>query len=135
LRPGDVVVVWKLDRLSRKLADLIAIIQLFHRQGASFRSLTESISTSGPMGEFTLHILGAVAQFERALIRERTKAGLARARTAGRVGGRRPTFTDAQIRAAKELRASGASWKDAANSIGISLTRLQARIRDLCQTN
>lgn len=134
LRPGDVVVVWKLDRLSRQLADLIAIIQLIHRHGASFRSLTEAVNTGGPMGEFTLQILGAVAQFERALIRERTRAGLARAKAEGRVGGRRPTYTEDQIRHAKALRERGEPWDKAAESIGISVTRLQARIRALCPT-
>lgn len=135
LRAGDVVVIWKFDRLSRSLADLLELIRLFHRRGARFRSLTESIDTSSPMGEFFLHILDSFAQFERAMIRERTRAGLARARAEGRVGGRRPTFTDEQIRQAKERRDNGASWQEAAYSIGISITRLQARIRVLCPTN
>lgn len=134
LRPGDVVVVWKFDRLSRSLADLIMLIGLIHRRGAKFRSLTEAIDTTGPMGELFLHMLGSFAQFERAMIRERTMAGLERARAEGRLGGRRPSFTNEQIRSAKELRDHGASWRKAAESIGISVTRLQSRIRELCQT-
>lgn len=135
LRPGDVVVIWKFDRLSRSLADLLEMIRLFHKRGATFRSLTESIDTSSPMGEFFLHILGSFAQFERAMIRERTRAGLARARSEGRVGGRRQTYTEEQIRHAKVLREGGATWQEAAGAIKISITRLQARIRELCQTN
>lgn len=135
LRPGDVVVIWKFDRLSRSLVDLLELIKLFHKQGARFRSLTEAIDTSSPMGEFFLHILGSFAQFERAMIRERTRAGLVRARAEGRVGGRRPTYTEEQIRTAKALHEQGKPWQEAAASIGISVTRLQARIRDLCPTN
>lgn len=135
LRAGDFVVIWKFDRLSRSLADLLELIRLFHRRGASFRSLTESIDTSTPMGEFFLHILGSFAQFERAMIRERTRAGLARARAEGRVGGRRPVFTEEQIRHAEALRAGGATWEEAARSIKISVTRLQARIRSLPKEN
>jgi DNA invertase Pin-like site-specific DNA recombinase len=135
LRAGDTVVIWKFDRLSRSLVDLLELIRLFHKRGARFRSLTEAIDTSSPMGEFFLHVLGSFAQFERAMIRERTRAGLARSRAEGRVGGRRPTFTEEQIRSAKALRDGGKPWGEAAASIGISVTRLQARIRELCQTN
>lgn len=140
LRAGDVVVIWKFDRLSRSLADLLEMIRIFHRRGAHFRSLTESIDTSSPMGEFFLHILGSFAQFERAMIRERTRAGLARARAEGRVGGQPKQYSDEQVRRAYGLRRAGQSWKDAAASIGISVTRLQGRIRELrdkgelCQT-
>jgi DNA invertase Pin-like site-specific DNA recombinase len=84
---GDVLVVVRIDRLARSLSHLLEIIETLDARGAGFRSLGDPIDTTSPQGRFTLQILGAVAEFERALIRERTKAGLAAARKAGRVGG------------------------------------------------
>lgn len=75
LQPGDILVVWKLDRLARSLRDLLGLLEALQHVGASFRSLTEPIDTTSALGEFVLQILGAVAQFERALIRERAVAG------------------------------------------------------------
>lgn len=89
LRDGDVVVVWKLDRLSRSLKDLLHIIERIEAAGAGFRSLTESIDTTTPAGRMMMQMVGAFAEFERAMIRERTSAGLAQARAEGRIGGRR----------------------------------------------
>ncbi len=89
LHPGDVVVVVKLDRLARSLKDLLMIIERIDKIGAGFRSLTESIDTTAPAGRMIMHVIGAMAEFERSLIRERTKAGLAEARKAGRKLGRR----------------------------------------------
>lgn len=96
LRPGDVLVVWKLDRLSRSLKDLLAILERVDAAGAGFRSLTEAVDTTVPAGRMLMQLLGAFAEFERAMVRERTSAGLAAARAAGRVGGRRPKLTPAQ---------------------------------------
>lgn len=96
LRPGDVVVVWKLDRLSRSLKDLLAILERIDAAGAGFRSLTEAVDTTVPAGRMLMQMLGAVAEFERAMVKERTRAGLAVARAEGRVGGRRPKLTPAQ---------------------------------------
>jgi DNA invertase Pin-like site-specific DNA recombinase len=96
LRPGDVLVVWKLDRLSRSLKDLLAILERIDAAGAGFRSLTEPVDTTGPAGRMLMQLLGAFAEFERAMVRERTRAGLAAARAVGRVGGRRPKLTPAQ---------------------------------------
>jgi DNA invertase Pin-like site-specific DNA recombinase len=96
LRPGDVVVVWKLDRLSRSLKDLLAILERVDAAGAGFRSLTEAIDTTVPAGRMLMQLLGAFAEFERAMVRERTSAGLAAARAAGRIGGRRSKLTPAQ---------------------------------------
>jgi DNA invertase Pin-like site-specific DNA recombinase len=87
LRPGDTLVVVRIDRLARSLAHLLEVISRLEARGAKFRSLGDPIDTSGPSGTLILQILGAVAEFERALIRERTLAGLAAARAAGRVGG------------------------------------------------
>lgn len=96
LRQGDVVIVWKLDRLSRSLKDLLVILDRIEAAGAGFRSLTEAIDTTTPAGRMMMHMVGAFAEFERAMIRERTSAGLAAARAEGRVGGRRPKLTSAQ---------------------------------------
>ena len=87
LRPGDTVVVWKLDRLTRSLKDLLHLIERFEAAGAGFRSLTEAIDTTTPAGRMMMQMVGSFAEFERAMIRERTSAGLAVARAEGRVGG------------------------------------------------
>ena len=93
LRPNDIVVVWKLDRLSRSLKDLLHILEKLEAAGAGFRSLTESIDTTTPAGRMMMQMVGSFAEFERAMIRERTSAGLAEARAAGRIGGRRAKLT------------------------------------------
>jgi DNA invertase Pin-like site-specific DNA recombinase len=94
LRPGDVVVVWKLDRLSRSLKDLLHIMEYIEQAGAGFRSLTEAIDTTTPAGRMLMQMVGSFAEFERAMIRERTRAGLAAARAQGRIGGRRPKLRE-----------------------------------------
>lgn len=96
LRPGDVVLVWKLDRLSRSLKDLIHILERIEQSGAGFRSITEAIDTTSAAGRMMMQMVGAFAEFERAMIRERTNAGLVAARAEGRVGGRRPKLTPDQ---------------------------------------
>jgi len=92
LRPGDTLVVWRLDRLGRSLKHLIAFVGGLAETGVGFVSLTEQIDTETPAGRLAFHIFGALAEFERALIRERTMAGLAAARARGRRGGRRPAL-------------------------------------------
>jgi len=89
LRAGDVVVVWKLDRLSRSLKDVLHIMERISDAGAGFRSITEAIDTTTPAGRMMMQMIGSFAEFERAMIRERTSAGIAAARAEGRVGGRR----------------------------------------------
>jgi DNA invertase Pin-like site-specific DNA recombinase len=89
LRAGDTIVVWKLDRLSRSLKDVLHIMERIAQAGAGFRSITESIDTTTPAGRMMMQMVGSFAEFERAMIRERTSAGLAAARAEGRVGGRR----------------------------------------------
>ena len=96
LRMGDIFVVWKLDRLSRSLKDLLHIIEKIEAVGAGFRSLTEAIDTTSSAGRMLMQMLGSFAEFERAMIRERTRAGLVTARREGRVGGRRPKLTERQ---------------------------------------
>lgn len=88
LRTGDTVVVWKLDRLGRSLRDLVGLVSEFQDRGIHFKSLQDHIDTSTPMGKFTFHLFAALAEFERDIISERTKAGLAAARARGRMGGR-----------------------------------------------
>ena len=92
LRSGDVLVVWKLDRLGRSLSHLIRIVEELKPRGVAFRSLTEHMDTTTPHGEFLFNIFGSLAQYERALIKERVTAGLAAARRRGRHGGRPPSF-------------------------------------------
>ncbi len=88
LRAGDTLVVWRLDRLGHTLKDLLEVVARFEREGIGFKSLTEQIDTTTPTGTLIFHIFGSLAEFERALIRERTQAGLAAARARGRNGGR-----------------------------------------------
>ena len=89
LRDGDTVVVWKLDRLSRSLKDVLHLMDRIASAGAGFRSLTEAIDTTTAAGRMMMQMVGSFAEFERAMIRERTTAGLAQARAEGRIGGRR----------------------------------------------
>ena len=106
-RPGDTVVVWRLDRLGRSLKHLIETVEVLEARGVAFVSLTEAIDTSTPGGRLIFHVFGALAEFERDLIRERTLAGLAAARARGRVGGRPTVWTPAKLSTAKAMHASG----------------------------
>ncbi len=96
LRKGDVLVVWKLDRLSRSLRDVLTLMERLGAAGAGFRSLTEAIDTTTPAGRMMMQMVGAFAEFERAMLRERTKVGLDAAREEGRIGGRRPKLSAQQ---------------------------------------
>lgn len=107
LRKGDVVVVWKLDRLSRSLKDLLSIMEKINAAGAGFRSLTEAIDTTTPAGRMMMQVVGVFAEFEREMIRERTRAGLERARKKGRHPGRKPKLSDDQRRQIRDLVKSG----------------------------
>ena len=98
LRDGDVVVVWKLDRLSRSLKDMLVILERIDQAGAGFKSLTEAIDTTNAAGRMMMQMVGSFAAFEREMIRERTKAGLEAARAEGRIGGRKPKLRDNQRR-------------------------------------
>ena len=105
LRPGDTLVVWRLDRLGRSLPHLIDTVTALRERGVGFRSVTEAIDTTTAGGRLVFHLFGALAEFERQLIRDRTLAGLAAARARGRVGGRPRTMTPAKLRLARALRA------------------------------
>ena len=120
-REGDVLVVWKLDRLGRSLPHLIATIRGLGDQGVGFRSLTENIDTTSSGGKLVFHLFGALAEFERDIIRERTNAGLAAARAQGRVGGRRRLMTTEDLKLARTLIADPSWTRDAiAAKIGVS---------------
>ena len=103
LREGDTLVVWRLDRLGRSLPDLVRIVGELEQKGVSFESLTEKIETGSAAGKLVFHVFAALAEFERNLIRERTRAGLVAARARGRAGGRKPKLTDAQIKEINEM--------------------------------
>lgn len=102
-RPGDVIVVWRLDRLGRSLKHLIETVNELEERGVGFRSLTEAIDTTTSGGKLIFHIFGALAEFERALIRERTMAGLAAARARGRKGGRPSKLSPKQLKLMKRM--------------------------------
>jgi DNA invertase Pin-like site-specific DNA recombinase len=105
-RSGDTLIVWKLDRLALSMKQLIETVEALRARGIGFRSLTEALDTTTAQGRLVFHMFGALAEFERSLIRERTQAGLAAARRAGRTGGRPPKLTDDDIEAAKALLAN-----------------------------
>ena len=133
LRVGDVVVVWKLDRLSRSLKDLLIIMERIDNVGAGFKSLTEAIDTTTPAGRMMMQMVGAFAEFERAMIRERTKAGLDAARKEGRIGGRRPKLRQDQRKDIVENilsdRKSGADMARLYNVSEATVSRIVAQYR------
>lgn len=104
LRPGDVVVVAKYDRLARSLRDLLDLVEAIKDRGAGFRSLAEDIDTTTPVGRLVFHVFASIAQFERERIAERTKEGLQAAKARGRVGGRPPALTAAQKTEVRRMR-------------------------------
>ena len=114
LQKGDTLVVWKLDRLGRSMRNLVLLVDELRQRGIHFKSLTDSIDTSSPMGRFIFHIMSALAEMERELIVERTRAGLAAAREKGRIGGRRPQLTPEQWAQAGRLIANGVDRKQVA---------------------
>ena len=103
MRSGDTLVVWKLDRLARSLKQLIQTVEDLAERSIGLRSLTEQLDTTSPGGRLVFHIFGALAEFERAIIRERTMAGLEAARSRGRVGGRPPSLNEKDLAAARAL--------------------------------
>lgn len=103
VRDGDVIIVQSLDRLGRSLKDLIELLDRFQQLGVQFISLNENINTTTAVGQLAFHVIGSIAQFERQLISERTKAGLAAARARGRRGGRKAKLTPLDIKKAKAM--------------------------------
>ncbi|EIA5924266.1 TPA: recombinase family protein [Escherichia coli] len=121
LSEGDTLVVWKLDR---SMKHLITLIEELREKGVNFRSLTDSIDTSTPMGRFFFHVMGALAEMERELIVERTLAGLAAARARGRTGGRRPKLTKEQHEQIARLIKNGHDRKQLAIIYGIGISTI-----------
>lgn len=124
LREGDTLVVWKLDRLGRSVKQLVDFVNQLHQQGIQFQSLTDSIDTSTPSGRFFFHVMASLAEMERELIVERTRAGLEVAKQLGRRGGRRRSMTDSKLASARNLLASGMPPRDVAKNLGISVPTL-----------
>jgi DNA invertase Pin-like site-specific DNA recombinase len=133
LRKGDVLVVWKLDRLSRSLRDVLTIMERLAEAKAGFRSLTEEIDTTTPAGRMMMQMVGSFAEFERAMLRERTKIGLETARREGRVGGRPPKLSrQQQTEIVRMISRGRKTAADAARLFGVhpaTISRLLARAR------
>lgn len=129
LQPGDVLMVWRLDRLGRSLGDLIALVGSLKAMGCGFKSLTEAIDTGTAGGELVFHLFGAMAQFERALIIERTRAGLQAAKQRGAKLGRRRALTDKQVAHARQLIEGGESPPAVAKSLSVSRSTLWRALR------
>ncbi|BCU55969.1 recombinase family protein [Enterobacter kobei] len=124
LKEGDTLVVWKLDRLGRSMRNLVLLVDELRQRGVHFRSLTDSIDTSSPMGRFIFHIMSALAEMERELIVERTRAGLAVARAKGRIGGRRPKLSAEQWAQAGRLIENGVRRKQVAIIFDVAVCTL-----------
>lgn len=121
---GDTLVVWKLDRLGRSMQHLVMLTEELRERGVNFRSLTDSIDTSTPMGRFFFHVMGALAEMERELIVERTRAGLAAAREKGRIGGRKRVMTENVIASAERMLSKGATLHQVSLVLDISVKTL-----------
>ena len=129
-RKGDTVLVWRLDRLGRSLRDLIDTVETLNAGGIGLRSLQESIDTTTSGGRLIFHVFGALAEFERCLVRERTHAGLEAARARGRMGGRPRKLSKAQIQLAHRLYAERKhTLRELCTILGVSRTTLYAYLR------
>lgn len=124
LRPGDVFVIWKLDRLGRSVKGLVDFVSDLAEKDVQFKSLTDGIDTTTPTGRFFFHIMASMAQMERELIAERTRAGLNAARQRGRIGGRKRVMTPGKLESARKLLSDGMPARDVAESLGVSVATL-----------
>ena len=124
LRKDDTLIVWKLDRLGRSVKHLVNLVGELHQEGVQFKSITDSIDTGTPSGRFFFHVMASLAEMERELTIERTRAGLETARKLGRKGGRRRKMTDSKIESAKKLLLNGVPPKDVAKNLGVSVPTL-----------
>ena len=136
LRDGDVLVVWRLDRLGRSLKHLITVVSDLEDRGVGFRSLTESMDTTTPAGKLIFHVFAALAEFERNLIRERTKSGLEAARARGRKGGRKPSLSPKKIEVARKMYADGDSTvAEIARVLGVSRATIYRHLGEARQVD
>ena len=124
LREGDTLVVWKLDRLGRSVKNLVDLVNELHKQRVQFKSLTDAIDTGTASGRFFFHVMASLAEMERELTVERTRAGLEVARLLGRKGGRKRQMTDSKIASAKKLLTNGVPPRDVAKNLGVSVPTL-----------
>jgi DNA invertase Pin-like site-specific DNA recombinase len=125
LKAGDTLTVWKLDRLGRSIKNLIDLSEALSRRDVHLISLTDGINTQTHTGRFFFHVMAALAEMERELIRERTCAGIEAARKAGRIGGRKPAMTPEKKKAAQQLFSNGGMVaREIADSLGVSLPTL-----------
>ena len=131
VRAGDTLVVWKLDRLGRSLQHLISVVNELKNGGVYFRSLKENLDTSSSTGKLIFHIFGALAEFERDIIRDRTLAGLAAARARGRTGGRPKSMDERSIKLARTLMADGSkSAREISEMLGVSVATLYRYLKE-----
>lgn len=132
LRAGDTLAVWRLDRLGRSVRHLIEVVNDFEQKGIGFKSLQETIDTTTSTGKLTFHIFAALAQFERDLIAERTKAGLEAARRRGRVGGRRTVMSPDKLKVIRDLYEDPQSQmtvQEIADAVGVSRATLYRHLK------
>ena len=125
MREGDILIVWKLDRLARSMKQLIETVEDFERRGIGLKSLQDPIDTSSASGKLVFHIFAALAEFERGVIRDRTNAGLKSARERGRIGGRPRLLSDRDLQVAKVLLKDPAiTVAEVAKRLGVSISTL-----------
>lgn len=129
VQAGDTLVVWKLDRLGRSLGFLIELMDKFRREGSEFQSLTDGIDTTTSGGKLIFHIMGALAEFERDLIRERTTAGMQAAKRRGKHVGRPPALTAEQVAHARQAIAGGESIAGMASVLGVHRNTLKRALQ------
>jgi DNA invertase Pin-like site-specific DNA recombinase len=130
VRAGDVLAVWRLDRLGRSLKELIELVNDLQERGVEFKSLRESLDTTTPGGKLIFHVFASIAEFERDIIRERTMAGLEAARARGRKGGRKPVMDEKKIALASAmLNDKSNSVTDVCEALGISRATLYRYLR------
>ena len=130
---GDTVVVTRLDRLGRSLPELLALVENLSRRDVGLRSLAEQIDTASAAGRLVLHVFGALAEFERALMQERTMTGLSAARARGRVGGRRRALTATQLAHAETMAAAGTPIREIAEILGAGRSTTYRALRGVKQ--
>lgn len=135
VKSGDTLVVWKLDRLGRSLQHLIEIVNQLKSKGVGFKSLTEGMDTSVPSGELLFHVFGALAQFERSLIKERVNAGLVAARKRGRIGGRPRAIPQEKMNAILESLSNGMSKAAVCRTFEVKRSTLIDSLKKMTQNN
>src|SRR5665811_200855 len=131
IRKEDILIVWKLDRLGRSLGFLCELVERLKGQGAGFHSLTDGIDTTTNGGKLVFHIMGALAEFERDLIRERTKAGMKAAKKRGKHVGRPKSLSNGQVRHMKELLDAGKTQREVAELFGVSANTIGRELKKM----